>query len=359
MRILSKRALFFCQVFAGFPLKYTPETARESRLVFSPAVYWWGFIMTLLQLGILCFECCMRLMSCPSILLPDTDSKISLFAMSIIFGSSLFMGVVLFTSYARAYPEFLKICTFLKQFDKDLQSESLDYRSTENVTIIIISTATPIVLGTDMLYSISLKEDFNFVVRRIMVYFAMTTANFTYCIAKRFRLVNARIKLLVINESLRRSVLHHRNPSCVDRRQDYTSCKNFKTLLSGYHLLCDAVYKANAFYGYQILVCIFNSFLRITENFYFFFIYEYIIGGNAVICAIISGWIFSDATFLVLIALCGSHVPKMAGGIAPLVRKLINKNVGSGLGEELKSSFLQLASLNVEFTACSRIFSDQ
>ncbi|KAG8262764.1 gustatory receptor [Homalodisca vitripennis] len=228
----------------------------------------------------------------------------------------MLMGLVSFTSSARTYREFLKICTFLGQFDHTLQVESSDYWSTENVSIITISTAIPVILEGALHYSMSWKEEHDFLVRRIMVYFATMTAFcartamlihfqlIAYGIANRFRLVNARIRLLVINESFRQNILR-RNPPYVDRRQDYTSCKEFNILLRAYHLLCDA-------------------YLDLF---------------------------FSDATFLVMIALCGSHVSEMAGDTAPLIRKLINENVGSGLREELKSSLLQLAGTNVEFTA--------
>ncbi|XP_046662088.1 putative gustatory receptor 28b [Homalodisca vitripennis] len=270
------------------------------------------------------------------------------------------MGVVLFTCYARKYPEFLKICTFLGKFDHDLQLESPEYWIKENVPIIVISTVTPIILEGSKQYVMSMKEEHEFVVRIIIAYFSVTAAlcgktvmlihfqQVAFGIAKRFRLVNARIRLLVMNESLRRSVLR-RNPPYVDRRQDYTSCKKFKSLLSAYHLLCDAVHQANVFYGYLLLATIVCTFIIITVCLYFFFLF--IIHGKAIRSVTISIWIFNNATFLVLIALCGSRVSEMAGDTAPLIRKLINENVGSGLREELKSFLLQLASLNVEFTA--------
>ncbi|XP_046663123.1 gustatory receptor 23a-like [Homalodisca vitripennis] len=349
-------------MFAGFPLKYTPESAGESRLIFTPAVYWWGFTITLFQLGFMCFECCLKFMSYPSILVTETDSTLSVYAMIIFYGSGLLMALVLFTSYARTNPEFLKICTFLEQFDHELHLESPDYSITENLFTVIISTAIPTVLGASFQYSISLNEEHDFVVRRIMVYFVVTTALYgrtallihfqqvTYGISKRFRLVKARIRLLVMNESFKRRILH-RNPICVDRTQDYMTCKKVKSLLSAYHLICDAVCQANVFYGDPLLVCIVCTFMRIIEDCFFLFIYGYVIGGKTVIIGAISGWIFSDAIFLVLITLCGSCVSETAGDIATLIRKLINQDLGSELREELKSFLLQLANKNVEFSA--------
>ncbi|KAG8262766.1 gustatory receptor [Homalodisca vitripennis] len=299
-------------------------------------------------------------MSYPSVLFHKAASETALFAMSIIFGSSLSMGVVLFTCYARKYPEFLKICTFLGKFDHDLQLESPEYWITENVPIIVISTVTPIILEGSKQYAMSMMEEHELVIRRIIAYFYVTAAlcgktvmliHFQHVacgIAKRFRLVNSWIRLLVMKESLRLSVLR-RNPPYVDRRQDYTSCKKFKSLLSAYHLLCDAVYQANVFYGYLLLATIFCTFITITECLYFFSLF--IIDGKVIISVTISIWIFNNATFLVLIARCGSHVSEMAGDTAPLIRKLINENVGSGLREELKSFLLQLVGTNVEFNA--------
>ncbi|KAG8265162.1 gustatory receptor [Homalodisca vitripennis] len=355
MRVLSKGALFFCQVFGGLPLKYTPESAGISRLIFSPLMIWWGVTVTVLQIVFICFECGMILMRYPSVLRRETDSNTTLFGLNVAILSIMLMGLVSFTSSARTYREFLKICTFLGQFDHTLQVESSDYWSTENVSIITISTAIPVILEGALHYSMSWKEEHDFLVRRIMVYFATMTAFcartamlihfqlIAYGIANRFRLVNARIRLLVINESFRQNILR-RNPPYVDRRQDYTSCKEFNILLRAYHLLCDAVYQANVFYGNLLLVCIFCTFITITEYLYFSFLI--INEGEAYL-----DLFFSDATFLVMIALCGSHVSEMAGDTAPLIRKLINENVGSGLREELKSSLLQLAGTNVEFTA--------
>ncbi|XP_046666487.1 putative gustatory receptor 28b [Homalodisca vitripennis] len=166
--------------------------------------------------------------------------------------------------------------------------------------------------------------------------------------AKRFRLINVRIRVVVISERLRQSILRQ-NPPNVNLRHGCSSCKKVKTLMSAYHLLCDAMNQANAFYGNILLAFIFVTFINITEGLYFFLglfhkedkIFLYNIGS----C------IFSDASFLVLVALSSSGVSEAAGETASLIRKQINLELSSELREQLKSSLLQLLNKRVEFSA--------
>ncbi|XP_046666486.1 putative gustatory receptor 28b [Homalodisca vitripennis] len=166
--------------------------------------------------------------------------------------------------------------------------------------------------------------------------------------AKRFRLINVRIKVVVISERLRQSILRQ-NLTNVNLRHGCISCKKVKTLMSAYHTLCDAMNQANAFYGNLLLASIFFTFIDITEVLYFFFIYvhkEY----KIFLCSI-GACTVSDASFLMLVALSSSGVSEAAGETASLIRKQINLELNSDLREQLKSSLLQLLNKRVEFSA--------
>ncbi|XP_046666490.1 putative gustatory receptor 28b [Homalodisca vitripennis] len=165
--------------------------------------------------------------------------------------------------------------------------------------------------------------------------------------AKRFKLINVRIRVAVISERLRQSILRQDTHN-VHLRHGCSSCKEVKTLMSAYHLLCDAMNQANAFYGNLLLASIFFTFIDITESIYFLLLFFHK-EENALFH--IGAFIFSDASFLVLVALSSSGVSEAAGETAPLIRKQINMELSSDLREQLKSSLLQLLNKRVEFSA--------
>ncbi|XP_046683642.1 uncharacterized protein LOC124369634 [Homalodisca vitripennis] len=164
----------------------------------------------------------------------------------------------------------------------------------------------------------------------------------------RFSLLNIRIKLEVISENVRQSILR-RNRLNMNLRQDRVSCKKVELLMSAYHLLCDAMQQANDFYCDLLLASIFFTFISITESLYFLF--RIIAEEDTKSMWSIAAYVFSNASFLMLITLSGSRVSEAAGETASLTRKLINQDLSSELREELKSFLLQLWNQNVEFSA--------
>ncbi|KAG8279941.1 gustatory receptor [Homalodisca vitripennis] len=227
------------------------------------------------------------------------------------------MGLVMFSNSTIKLPRYLEVCNLLERFDQILQLGTREYCNTVKLPIIVLSmTTTGIFQGIDQ-YLTSQKENHELIVKRIMACVVKILVycgrpgilihfnQFAYNMAKRFRLINVRIRVVVISERLRQSILPQ------NRRQGCSSCKKVKTLMSAYHLLCDAMNQANAFY-----VCI-----------------------------------FSDASFLVLDALSSSGVSEAAGETASLIRKQFNLELNSGLREQLKSTLLQLLNKRVEFSA--------
>ncbi|KAG8282115.1 double C2-like [Homalodisca vitripennis] len=360
MSVLSKGALLYCQVFIGFPLKYVPESATVTRLVFSPTVFWWGLIVSLLGMGSLCFEFYMRFKQNPTVLFPDTDFDILSLALSLIYGSSMMMLLTLSITYAIKYPKFQEVCNFLETFDHNMELGTPEYCNTVNLPIIVLSTVTPITFEVVNQCLRSLEEDHELIFRRIMLFFYMSVTlcgrtgilvhfqQVTFCMAKRFSLLNIRIKLEVISENVRQSILR-RNRLNMNLRQDRVSCKKVELLMSAYHLLCDAMQQANDFYCDLLLASIFFTFISITESLYFLF--RIIAEEDTKSMWSIAAYVFSNASFLMLITLSGSRVSEAAGETASLTRKLINQDLSSELREELKSFLLQLWNQNVEFSA--------
>ncbi|KAG8278525.1 hypothetical protein J6590_093638 [Homalodisca vitripennis] len=326
-------ALFYCQVFTGFPLKYVLEPAGVIRLIFSTSIFWWSLTLFLLELGFGCFEIYMKLVQNPSIIIPEIESTTSILALSLIEGSALLMGLTMFSNYVTKYPKYLEVCNLLEKFDQTLHLVTPEYCNTVQLPIIILSTVSPLVSEGIHQYLTSQKEEHELIVRRIMAYVVML---FVYCgrsgtiilfnqvaysMAKRFRLINVRIRVVVISERLRQSVLSQ-NPTNCNHRLGCISSNKTKTLMSAYHMLCDAMNEANGFYGNLLLTYVLFTLIDITELF-----------------------------FLMLVAVSSSGVSEAAGETAPLIRKQINLELNLDLREQLKSSLLQLLNKRVEFSA--------
>ncbi|XP_046660804.1 putative gustatory receptor 28b [Homalodisca vitripennis] len=290
-------------------------------------------------------------------LLPEMASTISLLVLSVIIGSILMLELVSFINYTMKYSKFLEVCTILETFDYHLQLGTSEYRNTVNVSIIVLSTITPTISQIAYMYW---KDEPGFTVREILACIFYVNAHcgrigllihfqqVSHGITERLRFVNDRIRLEVLTQCFRRTLLRQ-NPLCANPSYDSTSSKKVRSLISAYHLLCGAVGQANVFYSDLLLASIFCTFLDITEALYLFLLYVDK-ADTTVICTVASS-IFHDATFLVLVTLSGSGVSEAAGETAPLVCKLISQDLGSELREELKSFLLQLANQTMEFSA--------
>ncbi|KAG8311461.1 gustatory receptor [Homalodisca vitripennis] len=353
MRLLSKKALLFCQVFIGFPLKYAPESSGVTGLIFSPAVFWWGLTVGLLQLGFMCHELYMISVGSFSTLFPERESSIAVLAEFLINGSILSMGLVLFTNYVMKYPTFLEVCNVLEKFDHNLQLGIPEYCSTINVPTIVLCLVIRLVLKG---VNLCLKRGPELIVREIIACICMEIVQcgriglliqfqqVARGITERFRLVNDRIRLQVLTQSFTRSFLRQ-HPLI----QDWMSCRKVVSLMNCYHLLCDAVHQANVFYGDLLLASMSCTFIEITETLYMFSVC--IAKEDALTICGVAACVLSQASFLVLITLSSSGVSEVTRETAPLVRKLISQELDSELREELKSFLLQLDSKTVEFSA--------
>ncbi|KAG8278526.1 gustatory receptor [Homalodisca vitripennis] len=353
-------ALLYCHVFTGFPLKYVLESAGVIRLIFSTSMFWWSLTLFLLELGFGCFEIYMKFVQNPSVIISEIESTTSILALSLIEGSALLMGLTMFINYATKYPHYLEVCNLLEKFDQTLQLVTPEYCNTVKLPIIIPSTIAPVVFeGIDM-YLTSQKEEHELIVRRIMAYIVIILVycgrtgmlilfnQVAYSMAKRFKLINVRIREVVISERLRHSILSQ-NPTICNHRLSCISCKKTKPLMSAYHTLCDAMNEANGFYGNLLLTYILFTFIDITELLYLF-IYFFQNVDKIVLCSI-GAAIFSDASFLMLVAVSSSGVSEAAGETASLIRKQINMEMSSDLREQLKSTLLQLLNKRVEFSS--------
>ncbi|XP_046678938.1 gustatory receptor for sugar taste 43a-like [Homalodisca vitripennis] len=289
---------------------------------------------------------------------PKSEPSISVLAETLAVGSTILTGLVVFTSYALKYPKFLEVCTTLEKIDHDLQLGTPETCTTVNLPIVVLSTATTIIIQEANIY-MYLEADPELFVRTVManVLFVVVFCGqvgllihfqqVAYGITRRFRLVNDRIRLEVLTRCLGPTV--HQNPQCVRIRQDRLSGKKVNSLMSAYHLLCDTVYQANDFYGYLLLTSIYYTFINITQSLYFFLVS---IGEtDAMNTCTIASAIFYFVTFLVLVAVSSAAVSEAAGDTAPLIRQLMNLDLGSELREELRSFLLQLAYTPVEFSA--------
>ncbi|KAG8265342.1 hypothetical protein J6590_096736 [Homalodisca vitripennis] len=169
----------------------------------------------------------------------------------------------------------------------------------------------------------------------------------TYCIAKRFRLLNARIRQEVIIHSYRQSMRHHNLPH-INHRQDTRSIAKIKSFMSSYQLLRHATYKANAFYSDTLTSIIFCRFVYVTTSMFLLFLF--IVWGILLLCIITVTLLLCSICFMLLIVSSSSDVTKAADETAPIICKLINRRLDPVLKRRLESFLLQLNTQNVGFS---------
>ncbi|KAG8295239.1 hypothetical protein J6590_084247 [Homalodisca vitripennis] len=169
----------------------------------------------------------------------------------------------------------------------------------------------------------------------------------TYCIAKRFRLLNARIRQEVIIHSYRQSMRHHNLPN-INHRQDTRSIAKIKSFMSSYQMLRDATYKSNAFYSDTLTSIIFCRFVYVTTSLFLLFLF--IVWGSLLLLIITVTWPLCSICYMLLIVSSSSDVTKAADETAPIICKLINRRLDSVLKRRLESFLLQLNTQNVEFS---------
>ncbi|XP_046671599.1 gustatory receptor for bitter taste 66a-like [Homalodisca vitripennis] len=272
--------------------------------------------------------------------------------------------LVMFTSYALKYSTFVDISNTLKKFDQYLQMEAPTKccMTLKATILLVVFTATPIVVYTLHQYmELSLITDYVSLSARIANVVSTTNAHcsqtcmlihfqpVTKCIAERFRYITTKITQEVNSHRSMQS-LRHQNPSQAHLRENGNSSDRINSLMISYHLLCDAVDQANAFYCDLLLTSLFNVFLSYTVCLYFFFIFLIMPSVDGLIAMAV--WILSMTCYLIMIVSSSSDVTQAAGETAPTISKLItNTVVDSGLKKQLESFLLQLAKKHLVFSA--------
>ncbi|KAG8324905.1 gustatory receptor [Homalodisca vitripennis] len=360
MRILSRRALLFCQVFIGFPLKYKTDSAGVTRLVFSPAVFWWGLTVNLLQSLFLCYDFYSAFTSqSPSELYFGLYSKVSLFVTMFNAGSTVLVELVYLLTYARKYPAFLEVCSLLEEFEGNMQLDTTK-RPTVRVPIVAFSTVAPMILAGATQYFTSQRKGHDPIIRRILKLLFIVIARcgqtgmlihfqqVAYSVAKGFHLLNSRTRLEATCQMFRQS-LQLQQSSHSDHRWEVTSCRKVKCLVSAYQSLYDAMYHANVFYDDLLIAFIISMFFHITQNFYF--IVLCILNEDMTNGFRMGVWIFCNISLLMLVILSSSDVADAAAETAPMICKLTTQDLAPGLKNELKSFLMTLSKQHVVFSA--------
>ncbi|XP_046683347.1 gustatory receptor for sugar taste 43a-like [Homalodisca vitripennis] len=170
----------------------------------------------------------------------------------------------------------------------------------------------------------------------------------TQCIAKRFRLVNARIRQELIIQIYRQSERRH-YPQYVTHSRDGASSNKIKSFMNAYQTLLDAVNQANAFYCDLLMSSIFYKFVHVTISLYTFFLFlmpinllGLITSGTMSLCHI---------CYLLLVVSSITDVTQAADQATPMICKLINQDLDDGLKRQLESFLQQLAVKQFEFSA--------
>ncbi|KAG8270979.1 gustatory receptor [Homalodisca vitripennis] len=354
MSVLSKVSLRFYQGFLGFPLKYISESGTDRKLTFSRAVFWWGSTLTFIQTGFLSG-------SVYAYLSGSGYLTIIQVSVSILIISLMFTEVVIFLSFAKKFAKIIDVYNSMDRFDNNLQLEPPKSWMTITFTfLVVILTVTPVLSDiTGTLLLILWENNYKMIIHGVITLVSFSIANcrqscmlvqfheITYCIATRFRLINARIRQEVIIHSYRQSMTHH-GPLYINHRQDTRSIARVKSFMSAYQMLRDATYKANSFYS-DILTCIiFCKFVFITVSLFMFFLH--FVEGNVTDIFLTGNWILCDICYLLTIVSSSSDVTQAADETAPIICKLINRHLDPVLKRRLESFLLQLTTQNVAFT---------
>ncbi|XP_046683605.1 gustatory and pheromone receptor 32a-like [Homalodisca vitripennis] len=265
--------------------------------------------------------------------------------------------IVMFYSCARKYSKFLDVCNTLERFDRSLQLAPPACGMKVKFTTII--TATPVMSHVIQVYlTLKFLKDHEMTMRRIMtlVFYVVIhcrqicmLAQFyevTKSIAKRFRLVNAKIRQELIIQCYRQSV-RRRNPRYINYRQDGTSSTKMKSYMSAYQMLRDAVDQANVFYDDLLMSSVFCKFVDLSVK--IFTIYCNLVSERQIRHTIIR--ILSQICYLHLVVSLSSDVTQAADETAPIICKLINQDLDAGLRKQLETFLMQLAVQNVVFSA--------
>ncbi|XP_046677534.1 gustatory receptor for sugar taste 43a-like [Homalodisca vitripennis] len=161
-------------------------------------------------------------------------------------------------------------------------------------------------------------------------------------VATRFSIITLRVKQEVVrSKQVQPMNIHH--PSNVNVTQSdrgLSSTREVESLMSAYWLLCDAVHQANVFYGDQLLVLFFSTFVHITTSLYYLpFI---AISGDIFTATGIGAWTIAHIAYLALLIRPSTLLAELADETASMICKLINTNLNPTLVKSLEEFLLQL-----------------
>ncbi|KAG8306177.1 gustatory receptor [Homalodisca vitripennis] len=353
MSVLSKRSIFFYQAFLCFPLKYSSEPDADKKLTFSRAVFWWGSTLTFIQTVVLC-----------SIIYAYLSAGMNLSTMQvsiiILIISVMITEVVIFLSSAKEHTKFIDVYSSLEKFDDSLQLVPPKTLMTITYISVIVVTVTTILLDLSSIFLLLLSgENLEMILNRIVALVSFTISHCRqscllvqfqetmYCIAKRFRLINAKIRQEVIIHIYRQSMRHH-GPLFINHRGDTRSIARIKSFMTSYQMLCDAAYKANTFYSDILTSLIFCKFIFVTVTLFMFFlgfVSEHLVG------MVLTGtWALCHICYVLLIVSSSSDVTQAADETSPIICKLINRRLDPVLKRRLESFLLQLNTQNAAFS---------
>uniref|UniRef100_A0A1B6L7Y2 Gustatory receptor n=2 Tax=Graphocephala atropunctata TaxID=36148 RepID=A0A1B6L7Y2_9HEMI len=349
--------LWFCQLFGGFPLKYSSDTNGTKRLRFSPAVFLWGLVVVIVQTVVLMTWLGMiykhALLSQNVALVSNT----TLMAVTMDVFSLTLMIVVVFTSYVRKYPNIINCAELLEKVDRNLSHKMHGLKTRLWILLISLFTVTMLAYSAITEYKRPLFAEIKVLqlFKSIICHFPILNVyctqaalffHFTYItdsIAKTFQINNARIK----QEVTRRSLVYQSLSS--EGKKQEPSTTQLKVLIDNYWLLCDAVCQANSFYCDQMLVTIFSSFFHITVALYYLIVHINL--GDIKFIANDGAWGVVYICHLILLIRPSSEVTASADETAPMICQLINMTPDPAIKRQVKSFLLQVPNHNARFSA--------
>ncbi|XP_046679801.1 gustatory receptor 68a-like [Homalodisca vitripennis] len=273
---------------------------------------------------------------------------------------SLLLPVVLL-SCSRKDRLFLKVLDILDKVEQNLQQDLPDRKAKVKMFLVCTVIMTLIVCNGALDFTSSLSTGRLNHMRSLcyipaqFMYFAQAAlflhfTKITESIALRFRTINGEIKEALLGNRSERIVLRESPRINVSESVGGVSsiCK-VKSLMDTYWMLCEAVQKANIFYGGQLLVTFLSSFFQTTIALYYFFFF--VINGFAMAATFGGAWIIAQVAHLVLLTRPSTLVTEMADDTAPMICKLINMDLDPTLVELLEGILMQLRKHNARFTA--------
>ncbi|KAG8275883.1 gustatory receptor [Homalodisca vitripennis] len=354
MQVIAYEVLLLSQVFGGLPLKYTDETRSGRLITFSPMACVWAWIMIIL---LIFFSQMTLYVDFQGQLSGNIrmSSYTATFAVVLDVVSLNIMALVVVVESFRHHKKFIEMCYLLGKVDHSLRYQ-LGYGDQTKVLLVLsymisLSVAS---LVQEFYFEYEGRNSFVFYIPVFSLYcveaalFVQFTT-MTQGIAARFRLINDVIKKTVISKSFGQLF---RNQSFVkiSAIQDDNSClSNLRELIDLYWLLCDAVQYANVFYGNQLLTTVFSGFAHIIITFYYLFLH--LVPGQGSYLVIQGFWAITHISHLVLLVRPSTALTDAANETAPIVCRLINRDLNSNVKKQLKEFLLQLIHHNAALSA--------